>query len=414
MTRTAAVSADIAGRPPSAHVRVRGRPLRLFYASGPGDNIKTYHHWREGQDDPFEPVVPYSGQFYELCRETGAEAFVISTCSRRDSVRDGRLRIEHRPFRGRLARGPLFHAAQFWYGLRLLASILRFRPDVAIINEGAQWFMLAPLAWAGIRVVPSLHVRLDWRGRTSRIWLAIHRLNRRFFRRRCAAVLVASEQIAEDVRNLAGADAAPLIEFLPLYRRSTFAAIRPADPHDRPFNILFAGRIEPNKGVFDLLDAAKLVWARVPDVHFHACGTGSALEELERRVAAAGASERFHVHGYCDRARLSEMYAMVHAVVVPTRSEFGEGFNQVTAEGVLTGRPVVTSRVCPALAYVREAVVEVPPDDPPAYADAVIRLASDDGFYRRKREGCRTAQEQFYDAERSWGAVVRRLIDSGV
>jgi glycogen synthase len=354
--------------------------------------------------------VPYCGQFYDLCRDLDADAYVLSTCSRRDRVRDGRFHIEHRPYTGRSARGLAFHLAQLWYGIRLVCSALRFRPDVAVINEGAHWFLLTILSWAGIRVVPSLHVRLDWQGRANVAWRIINRLNRRFFRRHCAAVLVASRQIAEDVERLTGSADLPIIEFLPLYRRSTFEGIRPADHARRPFNVLFVGRVEPNKGVFDLLDAATMVWAELSDVQFHLCGTGSALEELEERVERSGVSERFHLHGHRNRAQLPAMYDMSHVVIVPTRSDFGEGFNQVTAEGVLTARPVITSAVCPAVAYVKEAVVEVPVDDVAAYANAILRLADDREFYSRKQQACLDAQEQFYDPKRSWGTAVRGIL----
>jgi glycosyltransferase involved in cell wall biosynthesis len=410
-----ATSQPVSTRPVAAGSSVRSnrrRPLRLFYASGPGDNLNTYHHWKQNQDDPGEPVVPYSGQFYDLCRDYDARGYVLSTCPRRDRLRDGRFLIEHRPYVGRSTHGALFHLAQFWYGLGLLVSALRFRPDVAIINEGAHWFMLAVLDWAGVRVVPSLHVRLDWVGRDHWGWRLINRLNRRFFRWNCAAVLVASRRIAEDVQRLAGTGRVPILEFLPLYRRSTFAQIKPADCERRPFNVLFVGRVEANKGVFDLLQAAHLVWTRCPDVHFHLCGVGSALPELQARVARENAGERFYIHGYCDRARLAAMYDLSHVVVVPTRSEFGEGFNQVTSEGILAGRPVITSSVCPAVAYVSPAVVQVPPDDVRAYADAIVRLGNDRAFYREKQDACLAAQEQFYDEQRSWGAVVRRLIQT--
>lgn len=397
-------------------VHLAARPLRVFYASGPGDNIGTYRHWKQGQDDPGEPVVAYSGQFYDLCREYGIEAYVLSTCPRRDRVRDGSLRIEHRPYAGRDARGVLFHLAQFWYGLRLIVSVRRFRANVAIINEGVQWFMLTPLSWAGVRLVPSLHVRLRWRGRDHLLWRWIDRLNGRFFRLHCAAILVASRRIADDVERLSGRAGLPIVEFLPLYRRATFDSIRPADHGRRPFNVLFVGRIEPNKGVFDLLEAARMVWAELDDVHFHVCGVGSALAELRSRVnqdqspGRAPLPDRFHLYGHCNRARLAEMYAMAHVVIVPTRSDFGEGFNQVTAEGVLTGRPVITSSVCPAVEYVRDAIVEVPPDDVRAYADAILRLTRDREEYERKRRACLALREQFYDDRRSWGAAVRQVM----
>ena len=62
------------------------RPLRILYAAGPGDVVGTYRHWKEGRDDPSQVAVTYSGQFYDLCRDLGAEGYVISYCPRPDKL----------------------------------------------------------------------------------------------------------------------------------------------------------------------------------------------------------------------------------------------------------------------------------------------------------------------------------------
>ena len=80
------------------------------------------------------------------------------------------------------------------------------------------------------------------------------------------------------------------------------------------------------------------------------------------------------------------------------------------AEGVLAGKPVITSSVCTALEYVRDAVLEVPPDDVKAYGDAILRLADDAELYESKRRGCTVCQSQFYDSARGWGAAVRQML----
>ena len=43
-----------------------------------------------------------------------------------------------------------------------------------------------------------------------------------------------------------------------------------------------------------------------------------------------------------------ETLSWAHAMIVPTTSEFKEGFAMVAAESVLAGRPVVLSDVVPA------------------------------------------------------------------
>ena len=44
----------------------------------------------------------------------------------------------------------------------------------------------------------------------------------------------------------------------------------------------------------------------------------------------------------------------------------------VCAEAILAGRPVITSPVCPALDYVRDAAVEVSPDNIEQYCEAIL------------------------------------------
>lgn len=391
-------------RPPTS------RPLRLFYAAGPGDVIHTYRHWKMGEDDPSEPVVAYSHQFYDLCRDEGIEAYVWSTCSRRDTLRDGRLRIEHRPNRWRTSGGLRFHLGQLLHGMRMVGSALRFGADVAFVNEGTHWFLLTPLVLAGVRVVPSLHVRITPPGR-RRGWgqRVISKLNGWFFRHGCSAILVASRDITGDLGDRV-VDRVPVVQFLPLYRRSTFAGIPPARHEQRPFNVLYVGRVEVNKGVFDFLEVARRICRDHDDVRFHVCGIGSALEAMRECIATAGLASRVLLHGNCDRDRLSRMYGESHVVMVPTRSEIAEGFNQVTAEAVLAGRPVITSSLCPAAACVEDAVIQVPPDDVEAYANALNDLVVDSPHYRQMQQACAVAQKQFYDPGRSWGAAVRQVL----
>jgi glycosyltransferase involved in cell wall biosynthesis len=179
--------------------------------------------------------------------------------------------------------------------------------------------------------------------------------------------------------------------------------------------VFFAGRIEWNKGVFDLLDIAKRFKAdgRI-DIEFDLCGDGSALPALRQAATDAGLSDRFRCHGHSTQPFMRQMYQQCHIVIAPTTSEFVEGFNKVVAEGVLAGRPVITSSVCPALEYVAPAVVEVPPDDPTAYGEAILRLLEDKALRESKQQGCAAVAPQFYDPAKSWKAAADRALGKGV
>src|SRR5688500_2012078 len=280
----------------------RPRPLRILYAAGPGDVVGTYRHWKAGRDDPSQVAITYSGQFYDLCRGLGAEAYVVSHCPRREKLVDGPFTIEHRPLRFLRGPGPLYHLGQAWAGLRLTATAVRFRADVVLTMGGAAWYSLALWPLFGIKVVVTLHGHL-WRvthpprGFDRLLW----RLSGRFFRRGVSAFMFIADSIAAQVRDLTGPEAkAPMLRFVPTYRSETFKGIAETPPPSPvPFRVFYAGRIESNKGVFDLLDVCTRYAAEGrTGIEFDLCGDGAALEELRRRAESAGVAARFRCHGH--------------------------------------------------------------------------------------------------------------------
>jgi glycosyltransferase involved in cell wall biosynthesis len=366
-----------------------------------------------GEDDPAEVAVPYSHQFFDVCRDLGAAAYVISSCAERGFLRDGRFLIEHRPNPLRGASGLLYHLGQVWYGLRIVASAVRFRADVAVVADGTtHWFVLLLLPWLGVSVIPSLHCVL-WPkyGVQTRVQRFMRCRSRGLFARGCAAILAVSDDISEQVATLTGGRHRPVLRFSPLYRREQFVGLAESDPAARPFRVLYAGRIERNKGVFDLLEIARgLASDGRRDVAFDICGDGTALAELRRTASEAGVDDLFFCHGHCTKAVMRQMFRQAHIVLVPTRTDFVEGFNKVVVEGVLAGRPVVTSDVCPASAAHKGVVVEVPHDETRGYRNALLKLCDNRVYYEEKRRACRAVREQFYDHARGWGAAFRSAL----
>ncbi len=386
------------------------RPPRILYAAGPGDVIGTYRHWKAGRDDPSQVAITYSSQFYDFCRDSHLQGYVISSNARVERLAEDNLVIEHRPIRFQRGPGSLYHLGQVWYGIRLVMSAVWYRVDLAIVADGAHWFALGLMPWFGIKVVPTLHCVL-WpthRQTGGRVTRWVRALNARFFRRRVTAVLSLSNDITKQVRSMT-ADV-PIIPFLPTYRPESFGEGFGPPPAAPPFRVFFAGRIEKNKGVFDLLEIAKRFAAAGEPIEFDLCGDGSQLEPLRHAASETGVSGVFRLHGHSTKTFMREQYEKCHVVIVPTTSDFVEGFNKVVAEGVLAGRPVITSSVCPALEYVAAAVIEVPPDDARAYGDAIVRLKNDSALYESKRAGCATVRSQFYDPSLGWKAAVAKAV----
>ncbi len=378
--------------------------LRLFYAAGPGDVLGTFTHWSLGRDDPSQVSMTYSGMFFDVVQRLDAEALAVAwQPGRRDRDTRGRITVINRPVRWADAGGIRWHLGQIAFGLGMLARAVRFRAAAAVISGGTHWFIAALFPLFGIKLITSLHT-LFWgkyenRGRVARTVAA---LNRTCFARAAATNLCASEEIVEQINEMTRAGARPTVCFVPTYRREVFDAIQPPDHTAAPFRVLYAGRVEPEKGIDDLVDIAARLEADAPDrFAFDVCGTGSALDR-----ARAGAPSNVAFHGHADRPTMQQMFSRSHAVIVPTRRDCPEGFNQVVVESILAGRPVITSPVCPALSLVEPAAEVVEPDNTDRYLEAIVRLADDAAHYESRRAACAQLAERFYDESAGWAAAL--------
>lgn len=386
--------------------------MRVFYSIGPADIVKMHGHWARGEPDS-SIHVPYARLFIETVDRLGADAWIITSNPNATDVQAGRFRLTHRPDPSGRQSGLGFHVGQVRRALRLVADAARFQPDVAFVAEGGHWWALSLMRLLGVQVVPSLHCVLWQKYKPpTRVQRTVLALNRWFFGRCCFAVMAVSNDISKQVQEMTPGRTPPILEFIPHYLRSRWETLPAANWRERPFRVLFAGRIERNKGPFDLLDIAKRFAAEGRDIAFDICGRGPALDDLVAAAKAAGLESKFVCHGFCDQEKLRTLLGQSHVVVVPTTTDFVEGFNKVVAEGVLAGRPVVTSAVVPALAYVRDAVLEVEADNVNGYRDAIVRLAEDEKLYEAKRGATARYRDTFLEPGKHWGAMASEIFDA--
>lgn len=391
------------------------RSLRLLYALGPGDAVASYEAWWRGEAYPAETSLTYSGQFYDYCRDANHVGYAISYCTRPARVDGPGMSVENRP-KPRGGSGLRYHLAELRYGLFIVRTALRWRANIVLVDSGTtHWALLALLALARIPVIGVLH---------NTPWPAGHRprrLVRRlilaseawFWRRIARGLLSVSPECERQVQELAG-DAPPLrLQYRAQYREADFAGVPPPPRSRSPFRVLFAGRVEENKGVLDLVEMARLLEAQRPgEVRFEVAGGGSAMERLKSEVARHGLGEPLQVLGRLDRPELVRAYGRCHAVIVPTRSDFAEGFAMVCAEAVLSGRPVITSPVVPAAEVLAGAVVLARTDHPASYANAIARLQDDLAAYTQLRRGCVAFRKVFFDRRHGLATALEKAVDS--
>ena len=393
------------------------KKLRIAYLSGPSDAVSIYSEWSERRKQGYFGTN-YMKLFFQLCANLNAEAYIITTLPGEYSFwrKDG-FSIENRPLAPQ-RMGLSYHFAMVKWFARLAPKLLQFKPDVLIATANqTHWFLLFYLRWFGIPILPSFHSLL-WAkfAPVRRSWRILWQLNRFLILRHVKVALVASKDIAEQLRSLIGTTELEIVEHLPSYPTSQFASIPSPNSVPRPpFRVFFAGRIETNKGVYIIVELARRLNAeRHGMVEFDICGEGGELNNLRQRVDDLKLKDVVRCHGYLDASKLSAVLAASHAVIVPTTSELEEGFNMVCAEAILANRPVITSAVCPALAYIREAAVEVQPDNIDEYQRAIISLSDNAEFYKQRQEACAALQKQFYDPKNSWIEKVAMLLNAQI
>jgi glycogen(starch) synthase len=395
----------------------RAPPRRILYALGPGDAVHAFREWSKGREVTAETSITYSSQFFDYCLQTGTEAFAVSSHPRREVVREGIFVVENRPKRFANAGGALYHISQLHYAASILWTALCRRPDAVIVDSGTtHWFLLAPLRIARIPLIASLHNVLWAPGfpplrpaKRLLLWLAGW-----FWRHIAQATICVSPECERQVHTVAGKPRGPVFQHRAQFRRSLFESVAPRPPHElRPFRILFVGRVEANKGVFDLVAMAERLDFLLPgQFEWHVCGDGSASTELARQVRARGLDDVVFLLGKLDQGALRNQYGWAHLLVVPTRSEIGEGLSMAAAEAVLAGRPVVSSSVTPAIDVLGDAFVAAQPDDVESYVAAIRRLAEDGTEYARRAAACTVVQQQFLDPENGLRAALARAIAS--
>jgi glycosyltransferase involved in cell wall biosynthesis len=131
------------------------------------------------------------------------------------------------------------------------------------------------------------------------------------------------------------------------------------------------GRLVPIKDHRSLLDAAKFVSQEDPMVRFVIVGDGELRAELEQIVRKSGLDKTVYFAGW--RKDLAPIYAGLDLVVLSSKNE---GTPVSIIEGSAAGKPIVATRVggVPDMITHDWDGLLVPPENPRALADAILRI----------------------------------------
>ena len=390
------------------------RPLRVLYLAGPGDAPGVLRRRASGVDLGDTAHQSYSGQLFDACDALGAEVLSVSWHPRDDDFRDRNIRAINRSNHLNDKSGLRYHLANAHFAMDVARDVWSQDADVLLTSTEPHPFLLEPLIARGLKVVTAIHATLLPVFRQAGVGTrAAVQLSRHFYEKSCFAILSHPGPCTTQIVELTKGKHRPIVEFLPLYQSDFASGITPPPRRHAgdKLRIIQVGRLEANKGVFDLIEVARRAKREGRnDLHFDVCGTGAALEEARRKVQELGLGESFVLHGWTELDRLRELWSASHAAVVATTTGFVEGFNQVIVEALLAGRPIVTSRVCPSLEFARGAALEAAPNDPSSYFEQLVRLADDRALYERLQSRCAARASVFLDPTKSFRHGVEHVL----
>ncbi len=177
-----------------------------------------------------------------------------------------------------------------------------------------------------------------------------------------------------------------------------------ASPRETGPYIFFIGRMVFQKGADILIEAFRKIEKEVPDIHLLMAGDGEDLERL--RHQASDLSGRVLFHGAAKREIVPSLIRNSLFLVVPSRFE---PLGIVNIEAMAAGKAVVASRVdgIPEVVADGETGLLVPPEDPDALAEAILRLARDSSLREEMAQKGRIRAK----AEFTWETIAKRYLD---
>lgn len=280
-------------------------------------------------------VLPVNQQVYVRLGELGWEVTLVTPARwRHEYGADAFVAASLPALQARFTPLPVFlegRPQRHVYRRRLGPVIRRIAPDVILLEEetfslpGAQWAFAATRAGVpfGVQAAENLDRHLPVVARAARRWTLPR-----------ASFVTARSPAAGDRAREWGARGA--VEVIP---HAVPEWSEPAKATGRPYTIGYAGRLVPEKGIADLLAAARRLAA---PVRVLLVGDGSLRVGLESAAIPNGTVE---IRTDVRHDVMAEAYGEMDVLVLPSRTtpSWTEQFGRVLVEALWCGVPVIGS-----------------------------------------------------------------------
>jgi len=300
-------------------------------------------------DEALKTDIPIEGghdhYVYSVVRELGnkADLLILSYSSKNDCAKRGNITaktIKKAPSGGKSNFLECVSAIRLWMALQV--ELFAFRPD-HVITGGFIGLLLPAFCYTTLfrkHLHVSFHNDLSKYSGFTRI-LRDYMMKRAdsaiphgpFLRGQVVAILGHSDNVYEyecrytDMRSFTESSS-----FVDLTEKGRYKLIA------------YVGRIEADKGAFDLFEAAKGILRQYSDYRLVYAGSGGCFDQLKRAIESDGLADRVFLLGKLSRRDVACLLKKSWVVVLPTQSKISEGRSESALEALCLGVPIIAPR----------------------------------------------------------------------
>jgi glycosyltransferase involved in cell wall biosynthesis len=168
--------------------------------------------------------------------------------------------------------------------------------------------------------------------------------------------------------------------------------------------LLFVGRLETQKGIKYLIEAADILKENINEFEIWLVGDGSKKDELEVTIRERELSSLFKFLGKLYEKELLKVYKTADIFILPS---IWEGFPLTLLEAWAAELPVISTDVGGITSICTDGynALIIPPKNPKAISEAVIKLFKDVNLRTKIRKNGRELVEEKY----SWEIVSKTI-----
>lgn len=271
-----------------------------------------------------------------------------------------------------------------WYR-RLNNAIVRFKPDLIHIDEEHYSLVTAQaVTLAMVHKIPAIFQ--SWQNIYKRYPIPFALIEQYVFRY-CVAAIAGNGEVKKVLRKKGfnkqisiiglGAD---LVQFFPRHTSEFRDELR---LHNR-WVIGFVGRLVPEKGVLDLLQAVQPILKDNPLLHCVIAGHGPLKQQVEQFINTFHLSSQISLLPWVEPQLMPQLMNAFDVLVTPSSStdQWKEQFGRVIIEAMAVGIPVIGSNSGEIPNVIGEGGIIFPEKDVQKLRTAILTLYKNSDVYQ--------------------------------